>query len=255
MLVICCGMQRAGSTLQYQLTAAVVATAGAGRAGGWITPAEFDGHLGALQQELLVFKCHAFIPAVAELVSIGRAKAVYVYRDIRDVVVSIMQKKEISFEQMLQRGSLHTVLEQDRTWCALSNMLISRYENMIANIPEEVGRIAGHLGVTLSPAQISAIGAQHTMEQQLQRIQSFDFEQSGLGQGHDRYDPNTLLHKNHIASGKPLHWMQVLSGLQAGFLEHTAGDWLQKRGYPITQNILVRTLAKLKYRRHLHDAP
>jgi len=254
MWVVCCGMQRSGSTLQYQLTTAVVEAAGAGRSLGWITSNAFPDYQNRFphEKQIQVFKCHVFIPAIAELMAQGQAKAVYVYRDIRDVVVSIMTKKRLTFEQMIQRGSLQSVLEKDRQWSDMDQILISRYEQMITNIPEEVGRIAVYLGLSLSPAQITAIGEQHTIEQQQQRIASFDFEKSGHGQGYDRHDPTTLLHKNHIASGEPLRWMKVLSRLQAGFLEYVAYDWLRKRQYRITQNMVVRALARLKYRRYCH---
>ena len=65
--VICCGMRRSGSTLQYQLAKAILAAA---------------------RVDCQVLKTHRMTAEQKRWITAGDAKCLYIYRDIRDVVVS-----------------------------------------------------------------------------------------------------------------------------------------------------------------------
>lgn len=182
----------------------------------------------------------------------GQAKAVYVYRDLRDIAVSIMLKKQVSFEQLLQRGSIRSVLEMDRRWTGMPGKLVSRYEDMIGDITGEAVKIAAYLGLSLPPEFVAEIAAAHTLEQQRRRIESFDFQKDGSGC--DRHDPVTLLHRNHIFSGEPMGWRRSLPRLQVACIEHLAHDWLVKHRYPVSQNVFMRALGRIRYHRFISTA-
>ena len=112
MWVFCCGMVRSGSTVQYQLTAEIVESVGVGRALGCAEREQFSQlqtqYMG--EKGFLVVNCHKYFEEAAELISEGEAKAVYIYRDIRDVIVSIMNKNKTSFWQIIRGSFIESTL-------------------------------------------------------------------------------------------------------------------------------------------------
>ena len=96
LLVVCNGMARGGSTLQYTLVRALLdATVGCAVHGD-ISPnsnhVQFVPHENlfewAASPDYHVVKIHTAHPRAAELLEGGRAKFCYIYRDLRDVAVS-----------------------------------------------------------------------------------------------------------------------------------------------------------------------
>jgi len=237
MWIFCCGMQRSGSTLQFQLTARLVEVAGWGRRVEWAKPERF----GKLRRQFAndpcwkVFKIHVCTDQMAKEFQRGNAMGVYTFRDLRDVIVSTMRKYELSFDKLMGGNFLDNCLEQYRRWTALPRVLTSKYEDMIANLPREVERIAGHLGVALSAETYQQIAAEHTLAQQKERIEA-SIKKGELREGVVKgmfYDPNTNLHTNHIHEGAVGGWKEVLSPGQAQCLEDKTADWLVAHGYEL----------------------
>ena len=79
-----------------------------------------------------MIKAHEGERAMARELTGGRARALYAYRDVRDVVFSLMHKRGKTFEQILRQGMIHQILANDRFWMAQPNVLVQRYEDLIA---------------------------------------------------------------------------------------------------------------------------
>ena len=173
MWVFCCGMQRSGSTLQYQIAARLVEQAGLGQRLEWVEPGRFpelrDRY--ADVPGLKVFKNHVCTDAMAAEFARGNAVGIYSYRDPRDVFVSNMRKYACSFEVLWCGGFLETSLLNYRRWTGLPRVLVSRYESMIGDLPAEVQRIAAHLGIEVDAQACRRLAEEHTMEKQRQRQQ------------------------------------------------------------------------------------
>lgn len=249
MWIFCCGMRRAGSTLQYQLTSDIVESKGIGKAMGWITPQQFSQMEAkhATKEGYLVVKCHSYIEEAAELLSRRRAKAVYVYRDVRDVVVSAMKKNRKPFWHLVLSGFVEMVLDEYSQWTDVDNILVSRYETMVLDLREEVLRVAGHLGVGLGTSLADELSDRYTLDKQRQRIRAIDYKNQDLGEEADLYDPASLLHRNHIHSGQSGQWRTELSRFQVALLEYIAYDWLIDRGYSVSQTWANRRVAGVGY--------
>ena len=233
MWLVCGGMKRSGSTLQYQLAALLVERLGAGRR---YPEQELHGTMGVPEKEppgggWTVFKTHICSERVASLLRGGEAKAVYVFRDLRDVVVSLMAMKGHTFEKTMARRDLPKAVEQSGKWLACPGVLVSRYEEVIADPANEVTRIGGHLGLDVPRSLAEEIAAEYSVERQKQRIA----EAAADGQVRDidgRFVlPKDRLHVNHIFTGGAGGWRQVLSREQAAQVEQSYGDWLRARGY------------------------
>src|SRR5439155_472456 len=78
----------------------------------------------------------------------GGAVALYAYRDLRDVAYSLVHLHGLPFETA--HGThrlLHACLSNDAFWRAQPNVLVQRYEGLIADPPAAVRQIANHLAV------------------------------------------------------------------------------------------------------------
>ncbi|MCG3119041.1 MAG: hypothetical protein ALAOOOJD_01369 [bacterium] len=235
MWIFCCGMQRSGSTLQFQITAQLVEAAGLGKRVEWVKPELFGKLRKALADEpgWKVFKMHVCTDKMADEFHRQNAMGVYVYRDLRDVMVSMIRKYDTTFETLLDGGFVDDCLLHYQRWTSLPRVLVSKYETMMADLANEVERIAAHLGITLRAEQYRQIAAEHNMAQQKQRIEAAK-KDGNLRRGvvdSVRFDPYTNLHTNHIHEGEIGGWQAALAPEQVARLEAQAGNWLRAHGY------------------------
>src|SRR5512140_348662 len=136
-------MRRAGSTLQFQLGARLVEEAGRGGRVDWAPPQEFPALRARYAEDpgWKVFKNHVCTTAMADELLAGRAIGLYIYRDLRDVMTSAMRKYDRSFEDLWDDGVLRGCLANFERWTRLPRVLVSRYEDVIADPATEVERI------------------------------------------------------------------------------------------------------------------
>ena len=233
MWVFCGGMQRAGSTLQFQLAAHLVEQAELGVRLTFERPESFsdvrDQALRTLGDDAWkVFKTHRLTDPMIELCLHGRVKALHIYRDIRDVMASAMVHRSLAFDVLWERDFLGKCIEQHDRWLALGDLvLVSRYEQMITNLPQEVERIAAHLGIELKNEQAGTIAAEYELERQQERMA--EVKDGGAKRG--GFDASTLLHVNHITGGG--NYRKELTAEQVLRIEQRHGDWLIEHGYPL----------------------
>ncbi|MCG3119032.1 MAG: hypothetical protein ALAOOOJD_01360 [bacterium] len=236
MWIFCCGMQRSGSTLQFQITARLVEEAGVGKRVEWVKAGQFETlrQRYAAEEGWKVIKTHACSEKMVEEFGRKNAMGVYCYRDLRDAFVSSMRKHDLDFEQLWKAEFLQTCLRQFHKWTVLPRVLISKYETMMADIPGEVARIATHLGLDADAEKCRQIAADYSLERQKARIE--EAKTNGKLQrayGNALYDPHTQLHANHIYSGAAGEWKSVLAADETAKIETIAGDWLVAHGYEI----------------------
>lgn len=249
MWIFCCGMRRSGSTLHYNLTCELVNKTQAGQIIGWADdksfPEIYEHHKN--ESGLLVIKCHEFIDQASDLIDSGQAKGVYVYRDLRDVIVSSMNVNEQTFEWVLRKGYLESLLNSYHLWTQQKNMLISCYKDLMQDVPHEVMRIARFLGLEIEETLANTIADKYSLKKQKERMADIATHKSSHAQDQAR-DPETLLLKNHIHSGKRKQWQQKLSSLQIAIVEGIAGNWLTEQGYHLSQPWGLRQVAGIGYK-------
>lgn len=234
MWIICCGMKRSGSTLQYQLTAHLVETAGLGRRIGW-TERFSDAQAQATTiSGWKVYKNHNYEAAIGAEMAQGHGKGLYIYRDLRDVFVSFMYKQNAPFDRLWKRDILRELIEQYDLWTAHPQVLISRYETMMSDVPAEIRRIATHLGIPIDPTDAERIAAEYAVDKQIERIENAREVQ--VVNEKAVFDTHHLLHENHISEhqGQVGQWRASLTMEQAGRIAERYGDWLEARGYALT---------------------
>ena len=149
--VLCAGMYRACSTWQYEVAAHLVEKHQGGQRLGYLASGEYTALL--LKEDAdcrtawRVIKSHEGEPSMARELLAGRARALYVHRDVRDVVFSLMHKRGKTFEQILRQGMIHQILANDRFWMAQPNVLVQRYDDLVSEPVLGVMDLADHLGI------------------------------------------------------------------------------------------------------------
>lgn len=242
-------MMRSGSTLQYQLVGSILAATGKGKAIGEARQTSCKAVLQANPDiPNIAVKVHkiSYLKGVKQAIAQGEAKGVYIYRDIRDVVVSLMNFRKADFEQIVFRGGeFKQCLNNYYAWTSLDQMLVSQYETMSKNITAEVLTIAEHLDINLSTELAEAIAIQHTLEKQKQKIQ-----QRAAAGSINSENPETMLQYNHINSGKSKQWQERLSSIEIAYLESEAGEWLNQHGYQLSQPAYQRWLSQVAFSKY-----
>jgi hypothetical protein len=245
--VLCGGMKRSGSTLQYQIASEIVEVAGLGMRIGYVFPREFATRFQELDTESdwVVAKSHEFIPELGKLASQPSTKVVYVFRDMRDVVVSMMADQNRHFWRLIMSGHILDLMHHGELWESWQCVLVTKYEDMISDLEREVGRISEFLGVDLSSAEVEDIALKYSIENQRKRISSFDFSTQGYRKPGTVtvVDPSTNLHANHIRSGKHGRWKEELSPIEVFVVESIAREWLLAHGYSLSTLARFRPLA------------
>ncbi len=253
MWIFCCGMRRSGSTLQYQIATDLVTRRGIGEGLGYVLPEDFE----KLAQEhggdgrFKIVKTHAFLPAAGPLLRRGQAKGLYSYRDIRDVIVSLMTMQNVPFAHLRDQGMIYALLKEYDDWLQAGNILVSRYESMVEDLAGEISRMASFIGVRLEEGEAETMATEYSLERQKERINQFSSEQLVETSVGTKVHPTMLLHHNHISSGRQGRWQQVLSRSEVALVEHIARDWMRDRGYPFSQSWFLRKATGVRF--HLRN--
>jgi Sulfotransferase domain len=238
MWVLCCGMLRAGSTWQYLVASDLVERRLGGRRAGFAGLHLIrEAYQKALDKKPRIIKMHDWDPAWSSLLSEDGARGLYAYRDLRDVTFSMMHKRAWSFERVIESGFLKRVIANDAFWRSQPNVLVQRYEAIIADYATAVREIALHLAVPVSAQECARIAASFSISRNRQRLEEF---RDSLPASIDLNDPKnvqvrdtaTQLHWNHIREGDP-SWQELATPSQARLLEDACGDWLAANGYNV----------------------
>jgi hypothetical protein len=247
--VICAGMYRACSTWQYEVVAQLVEKHRGGYRVGYLTPEQYlepgrlidprDGLQQASPQGWRVFKSHDGHPCFATAIAQGQAVAIYAYRDIRDVVFSLMHKRRWSFEQVLRQGMIHQVLANDRFWTRQPHVLIHRYDEILADPVGAVRGLAQHLGIELAAGEAERLAEEYSLAANKARTEALRkrLEHSGVdlseAANSQICESATMLHWNHMRDGSSGSWIVESTPRERFILQRLCGRWLKARGYPV----------------------
>ena len=171
---------------------------------------------------------------VRKLITQGRFKATYIYRDLRDVIVSALDRGRVMRETGQLHGrhfyigpqksfaKYHTVrgailwvrfrlLPVWKAWAHCDGVLLTRYEDLHADTQGQLRRLAEYLDLDVSEKQIEAIAAAYDRS----RLKA-DISRAGR------------LHLNKGVTGR---FKEVLSQEQQELCRKRLGRYLQMMGY------------------------
>jgi len=172
-------------------------------------------------------KIHSYILGVQYLLRHNVAKLVYIYRDLRDVYMSLQKYKGHTryFDPGDVVGRVDTDLKGFYKMEAEPNVLFQKYEDMMENNELAVHGLSSFLGLEATQADIDAVVAECSVKQMASRS-----EFPEIVEGHP--DPLTLVYAHHVSAsmGKST-WRESLDPTVAKELTVRFKDWLQHTGY------------------------
>ena len=150
-----------------------------------------------------------------------------------------MHKRSKTFEQIVREGMIHQIMANDRFWLAQPNVLVQRYEDLIAEPARGVAELANHLGFAIKTGEAERIADLYSQESNRARAEALKqkLEQAGLdlenGGNAQICDPSSLLHWNHMRQKGAASWRTAATPRQIAVLHRMCGRWLAARGYSL----------------------
>ncbi len=207
MYVNCVGMIQSGSTLQCNIAAELLELKGLGRGIGDDETFQFDRVKKQDNPEQYnLFKSLLLTDEIEdELKQSGVASILYVYRDIRDVCVLLMEQEHRTFEEVFHSNVLQSAIEAfDRVRKSPVSKYVQSYEVMVLNLKREIINVADFFGVELTRIEVDAL-----------------------------YE-KIMLHVDDDEEGGIERYKTVLNQGQIKKLENTFQGWLLENSYALT---------------------
>ncbi len=274
MLIVCNGMIRAGSTLQYNVVRSLIEKMRVGAGQGFFHPpnlSNFDEQIKRLAQDKRyhVIKMHPIYPKSAEMLEIGSMKICYIYRDIRDVALSVKRKFGYKGKALLK--ALDRAVSTYYEMKTLQGVLWQKYENAIRDLATSVREIADYLDLDPTENVIASVTKDCSLESALTGVENISMnvkvkhfiyrnvkphidkqskrvpanikyilKNSGISSlvhyltsPKYIYDKNTILHPDHISkdAGAEGAWRRGLDKQDSNAVTARYKGWLFDAGY------------------------
>ena len=239
MLLVCCGMIRSGSTLQYNLVRSLVETSGLGCGEGFVSDPSRDHRLRlwCWDKTWHAVKMHRVADWMLEEQVGSSIRFFYTHRNLRDVAASAKRKFGMPNASLWQSIDAAILLQQRLQ--GRGNVRIQRYADLMGSLSESLREIATFLDLQLSDQVLSDIVASCSLAN-AQRVQSAVCDlmsAQGIKAGDAKkaaiFDQTTLLHHNHISpnQGQDGTWHSDLTASDLQMIDRRYGKWLQTEGY------------------------
>ena len=240
-LLLCCGMPRAASTLQYQLASRISGLRQPTTPMGW-----YDGQdLRELVNEVptgqtWVYKVHSHSPSYhfEEAAESGHVTGLSTSRDLRMVIASYRKLHSKSMWWVARHRVLEGMIRDHRRWSESSHVLMQTYEDLTADAAGAVLDIASHLGVSMSEQEAAKIASEFDRSHQIARTSGRTKADAGTN------SPADLLQVGHVSATEQARDM---SGMDEAWVEAIAGRWLTANAFPLRSTSIERLAARLRY--------
>lgn len=229
MLAICGGLMRTGSVAMFQIMRELVESQKVGYAPVFPLNKEieyWESHVQfwAETTDIVVAKLHRwdyFLDSYSSFV-----RVVMTIRDMRDVVVSLMNFRGGTFESSLNSDAFKGNLREQARWIlnAGDNKVMQvRYEDFVRNRVEMTQAVADFLGIPVSRRRAWKIEQKWNISANLLRAKA----------NHSPDDPE-FMSKRHIQSGRVSQWPKVLTAEQITMVQDRVGhEWFRANGYKV----------------------
>ena len=221
--IVVCGMQRSGSTLLFNIINEVLKE-NKHKEDTFFEEERLYKKL--LQQELStsVKKNHTYLPMVASRVKKGLSIGFFTHRDIRDVIVSSIQKGWLeNVEEWVENERIRYMANNALLYAKTPNMNVISYEKLMNDKEAVIKEVATALGISLSERAIADINSRTSIENTKKKLAAIPEEKKLLY--------TDQLHKNHIADGKTGKWVDDLSADEIKVINELTKDFLLHFGY------------------------
>jgi len=229
MLAICGGLMRTGSVNMFQIMREIAESQDKGYAPIMPLNHEEEFFLEHLKEwandtRRIVIKSHLWRNELEPYAD--KMKVIVTIRDMRDVVVSLMNFRNGTFESSLNSNAFKRNIVGQKEWqekVPKKNLFVIKYEDFIHNRIAITERVADFIGVPVS------------------RLGAFEIENkwnlsANLRRAKEGYPANSpyYMSERHISSGRDGQWKTALTEEQIAQVEETAGkNWFRSNGYKL----------------------
>lgn len=239
MLIICNGMLRSGSTLQYNLAAEALESVGhvtrVGYLGNFRSP-EIRARLEEMREAegLYILKTHE--PPLEPAFYTNRVTLLFTHRDPRDIAASIRKKWNKRFDEIL--SDLDAMIDIHVQIADLERTLVQPYDRLYHALPEALNEIAIHLGTSLTSEARAGILQRNSLETVSKHLaarrRNLILRFLGRVSGRFRIDRKTNLHADHISEsgGRDGDWRRLFGTDEKRALEDRMQHWQHRIGEP-----------------------
>lgn len=249
--IFCCGARRSGSTLQYNIVADIVENTNSGIRIEFVSPADFP-LIKEKYKEVAgykVFKTHFLTEEIKHEIEVEGALAFYTYRDVRDVIVSLINKEWAKKEKKSIKDATIKYLNDYYSWMNIENNLVLRkYEEFYLKINKECDFIANVLKLKLDEDVKQMIVDKLSLNNLKEKLQQRDVDVVEYNGNH--FDKKTLLHINHINNGDANQFLDFLNIDEILEIEAIATNWLCNNGYNL---VWAKKPSFISYSQHYDD--
>lgn len=240
MLIICCGMPRSGSTLQFNVTWKALEATGVGQRVEWQSSSDWSNATQQIREYAesdtsYVVKMHFPPDNIKEFAETFRSiRFIYVHRDIRDVIYSMKKKFRFSLPRAVLRISQSLELERWLLGRPNREVLIQEYRLLLDDLPTAIRQIAEFCDSPLNEYFIMQISDELSIEKAYNKSRKspvrFEHWRRRLNRLLRREiafaDQQLMLHPNHVSEHRgqigvgKLH----LSSDELATIEHTFAE-------------------------------
>ena len=222
--IVVCGVQRSGSTLLFNIINEILIESNR-ETDTFFEKEIFYKRLLENEMSPQVRKNHTYLPLVAKRIKKGITIGFFTHRDIRDILVSSIQKGWIeNIQEWVDSLRIKYMINNSLLYAKTPKMNIYSYHDLMHNRPQVIVSVAKVLGVELNEESIEKITQKTSIAKVKEELQKIP-EDVKL-----HYD--NQLHKNHIADGNSGKWENFFSEKEKIFLNSYCKKYLQYFKYP-----------------------
>lgn len=221
-------MPRSGSTLLFNIIKEMLKLHTAKIDPYFINDKEYNKLL-KNEISLVVKKNHRYSPLLKNRIMKGLSIGFFTHRDIRDVVVSLVQKGRIpDFDKWVNRGRLRKIVNDAFLYASTGKVMMIEYEHLLNQKKNVIDRVEKKLKLNLTDEEKESIIEKTDIEKTQKMLKEKD--------ENEQIDYSNHLHQNHISDGKIGKWKQCLTDYEIQVINLEAKDFLNFFNYKSTPN-------------------
>ncbi|MCK4947495.1 MAG: sulfotransferase domain-containing protein [Candidatus Aureabacteria bacterium] len=221
--IVVCGMPRSGSTLLYNILKIILTKTLEMEDGFCFVEKEYTNKMNN-QNIYHLRKIHIFSFLLAKRIKTDKTIGFFTHRDIRDVIVSLIQKKWITdFDEFIESGRLHRIVYTSLLYAKTKNMHVFSYDELLHNKEEAMRRVLRILNLELDTTLIEHLIKETSIGNTQRKIAQNKYI---IKSDKVIYNPATGLHKNHIQDPRTGKWKEFLSREQIKIVNKIAKEYI-----------------------------